>query len=155
MKSWNQEDLKAVQSVAGDVYRASVITRQQGLLALEEFETESELFQWSLAMVIDGTEPDYLEELLENRYFTGQFSGIEKCIYYLYARGSMLIQSGINDSLLQEFLISIVSESYRNRLSAFIDACKEEKENTFYRKAEKRAKEFFKNQDMSVLSSED
>ena len=125
-KSWNEENFKAVQSAAGDVYRASVFVRQQGLLALEEFETESELFQWSLAMVIDGTDPAYLEELLENRYFTGQFSSVEKCIYYLYARGSMLIQYGINEQLLQEFLVSIVPDRYRDRLRAFINTCKEE-----------------------------
>lgn len=107
-KSWNEEDFEAVQLAAGAVYRASVLARQQGLLALEEFKTESELFQWSLSMVMDGTDPDYLEELLENRYFTDQFHGIEKCIYYLYARGSLLIQYGINDQLLQEFLISVV-----------------------------------------------
>ncbi len=154
-KSWNEENFKAVQSAAGDVYRASVFVRQQGLLALEEFETESELFQWSLAMVIDGTDPAYLEELLENRYFTGQFSSVEKCIYYLYARGSMLIQYGINEQLLQEFLVSIVPDRYRDRLRAFINTCKEETKNTLYQEAEKRAKEFFKNQDMSVLNTED
>ncbi len=44
-KSWNEEDFEAVQLAAGAVYRASVLARQQGLLALEEFKTESELFQ--------------------------------------------------------------------------------------------------------------
>lgn len=132
-KSWSEEDFKAVQLAAGDVYKASVLARQQGLLALEEFKTKSELFQWSLAMVIDGTDPDYLEELLENRYFINQFNGIEKCIYYLYARGSLLLQYGINDQHLQEFLISIVPKLYQDRLRAFIDACKEKKETTRYK----------------------
>lgn len=95
-------------------------------------------------MVIDGTDLDYLEELLENRYFTSQFSGVEKCIYYLYVKGSMLIQYGINDQLLQEFLVSIVPDLYRDRLRAFIDTYKEEKENTRYKEARHEHIEFQK-----------
>lgn len=152
---WSEKDFETVQSAAGDVYKAAMIARRQGLLALEEFETESEFFQWALSIVTDGVDPEYFEELLENRYFTSRFSGAEKCIYYMYARGSLLIQYGINDQLLQEFLVSVVPEPYRDKLRIFIDSCKEEKEDIRYQEAEKRAKEFFENQDMSVLSPED
>lgn len=155
LRQWTKEDFEAIQLAISDIYKASVIARQEGLLALEEFETKSKFFQWSISIITDGTDPEYFEELLENKYFTGQFSGIEKYIYYLYARGSLLIQYGINDRLLQEFLISIVPVPYRDKVYECINFCKEETKNTPYQEAEKRVKEFFKNQDMSVLSSED
>lgn len=152
---WSEADFKEVELAAGNVYKASILARQRGLLILETLNVESELFQWIISMILDGTDPECLEELLENRYFINCPEKIEKCIFYIYARASLLIQGGINDQLMQEFLVSVVPEAYHEKMRAFLNSYKDEIMGNTYQKTVKKAEEFFKNQDISMLNTEE
>lgn len=83
------------------VMRLYRIARSEGLLALEYevgfIPKDMLLCKEICAMVrfvTDGTEPEFLAELMTLKFMGEGYQGVEAVLYFLYARGILLIQAG-------------------------------------------------------------
>ncbi|MCR5324965.1 MAG: hypothetical protein K6E85_17040 [Lachnospiraceae bacterium] len=95
----------------------SNIARREGLLTLEEAayhlswkkEPEKHLKRMIL-LVVDGTDPEVLEEICGGTYFSNCFDGYEGMVYLLYIYGIMAIQAGENPRAIEGRLFSLLPE---------------------------------------------
>ena len=103
----------------------SVISRKEGLLALEETANDmygdrmKDALKQLVMLVVDGTDPEVIEEIGLAKYFSAGYEGYEAIQYMLYLLGALLVQQGKNPRVIEEYLLSIlpdrVSEEYRRR----------------------------------------
>ena len=103
-----------------DAYKRAIklerIARREGLLALE-YEAElmskenplcNELTEM-IEMVVDGTEPSIIEELVTIKFFAVyNYTGIDALLYYLYARSILMIQAGMSPYLIEELFNAVL-----------------------------------------------
>ena len=100
------------------VMKLEHIARREGLLALE-YEAEfmpkethlcNQLIEM-IELVVDGTDPQFLEEFLTIKFFaTYSYSGIDALIYYLYARSMLMLQAGMSPKLIEELFNAVIPE---------------------------------------------
>ena len=76
---------------------------------MEEFPG-SKYLKKMLMLVVDGTDPEYVEELTLARYFTSTSSGYEALQYLIMMYGVMGIQAGMNPRVLREALENLLPE---------------------------------------------
>ena len=98
------------------VMKLEHIARREGLLALE-YEAEflpkeilmcNELTEM-IEMVVDGTEPVIIEELMTIKFFTvHDYTEIEALLYFLYARSMLMIQAGMSPKLIEDLFNAII-----------------------------------------------
>ena len=98
------------------VMKLQHIARREGLLALE-YEAEflakeilmcNELTEM-IEMVVDGTEPSIIEELVTIKFFAVyNYTGIDALLYYLYARSILMIQAGMSPYLIEELFNAVL-----------------------------------------------
>lgn len=91
--------------------------RRQGLLSLEEdiVNLESRFFQRGLQLVVDGTDPEIIKQILELQIFSRGYRGkelLESCIIY---EGVLAIQQGYNPRIVEEILHSFFTEEYQQK----------------------------------------
>lgn len=90
--------------------------RNEGLLALE-YEAcfipmdmvLGDYLIWIIEMVCDGTDPDYLSELMTINFMSNDYRGIDGIMYYLYSRSMLMLQAGMNQIQVEDFFISVTS----------------------------------------------
>lgn len=92
--------------------------KHEGLLALESEAgfippdmMLSDYITRTIEMICDGTDADYLSELMTVRFMANNYTGIEAVIYYLYSRSLLMIQAGMNIIEVEEFFNSVTSGS--------------------------------------------
>lgn len=97
------------------VMRLYRIARSEGLLALE-YEVgfvpkDMPLCKEICTMVrfvTDGTEPKFLAELMTLKYIGEGYQGLEALLYFLYARGMLLIQAGENPWMVEAIFSAVI-----------------------------------------------
>ena len=93
---------------ANKLIELSDIARKEGLLALEEAagklaHTEADdTLRMLLMLVVDGTDPDLVEEMALIRYFALASSGYESLQCLMQITGVIDIQAGTNPRVLQQ-----------------------------------------------------
>ncbi len=94
----------------------SETSRKEGLLALEERAFALDEFSGSkylkkmLMLVVDGTDPEHVEEITLARYFASNSRGYEAFQYLIMMYGVLGIQSGMNPRVLKESLENLLPE---------------------------------------------
>ena len=111
------------------VMKLEHIARREGLLALE-YEAEfmpkethlcNQLIEM-IELVVDGTDPQFLEEFLTIKFFaTYSYSGIDALIYYLYARSMLMLQAGMSPKLIEELFNAVIPEEVLTFLQTRFD----------------------------------
>jgi len=107
------------------IIELSNIARNEGLLALEEAAYENITAPYSsylstlILYIVDGTDPELVEDVALTKYFSNALKGYEGLIYLIYLNGSLAIQQGENPRLIEEKLLAMlpchVEEQYRKQ----------------------------------------
>lgn len=102
----NTEKINQVIKAYDTILHFTNVARQEGLLALEEemsgLGTGSEpdlFFKFMIMMVIDGTEPVFIEEAGMNRCIAFNLPSYDGLINLMYFKGAAMIQAGNNPML--------------------------------------------------------
>ena len=99
------------------VMKLERIARREGLLALE-YEAEfmpkdiplCNQITEMIELVVDGTDPQVIEELMTIKFFTiHNYTGIEALLYFLYVRSMLMIQAGMSPWLIEQFFNAVLS----------------------------------------------
>lgn len=97
------------------VMRLYRIARSEGLLALEYevgfIPKDMPLCKEICTMVrfvTDGTEPMLLAELMTLKFMGEGYQGLEALLYFLYARGMLLIQAGENPWMVEAIFSAVI-----------------------------------------------
>ena len=83
-------------------------------------------------MVCDGTDPDYLSELMTVKFMANYYTGIEALLYFLYSRSMLMIQAGINPVKVEDFFNCAVSGTglvFQRRRAMWDEDCRQKIEN--------------------------
>lgn len=126
LKEIREKALVSVRDVAKDnkdkireayewVMRLDRIARSEGLLALEYevgfIPKDMPLCKEICTMVrfvTDGTEPKFLAELMTLKFMGEGYQGLEALLYFLYARGMLLIQAGESPWMVEAIFSAVI-----------------------------------------------
>ena len=93
------------------IIKFSKLTRNKGLLALEEAATEitstsscEGFFKHLLCLVVEATDPDEILQIAFSRYYSSLVTDYDALIYLIYLKGALAIQQGENPRLIMEKL---------------------------------------------------
>lgn len=121
------------------VMRLLYKAQKEGLLALEYeagFIPKDMLLSRHIAemteLVCDGTEPDYLAELMTVKFMANNYTGIEALLYFLYSRSMLMLQAGKNPMKVEDFFNCVVSGTglvFQKRRRMWEEDCKQKIEN--------------------------
>jgi hypothetical protein len=95
----------------------SCTARKEGLLYLEDATRDmgksgaDGYLSQIILLVVDGTEPEIVEEIGTAKYFASCVSGYEALLLIAYLWGTLAIQAGANPRVLEQQLLSIMPES--------------------------------------------
>lgn len=126
LKEIREKALVGVRDIAKDnkdrireayewVMRLYRIARSEGLLALEYevgfIPKDMPLCKEICTMVrfvTDGTEPKFLAELITLKFMGEGYQGLEALLYFLYARGMLLIQAGESPWMVEAIFSAVI-----------------------------------------------
>lgn len=118
----SEEEQEQLFDAIAEVLILSRIGREEGLLALETAAEEmdkkivhSELLKNAVNLVCDGTDPDIITEILTSNYWVDSQSRIEYVVAYIYLRGILMVQDGMNPRVLEEILYAMVPSICREK----------------------------------------
>jgi hypothetical protein len=116
-KAEAEEGTKLLVGAVEKVLELGKLTRREGLLALELVTGDMEksgadgyLFTL-LRLIVDGTEPQIVEEIGTAKYFASCVSGYEALQRIAYLWGTLSIQAGTNPHTMEQQLLSAMPES--------------------------------------------
>ena len=59
-------------------------------------------------LVVDGTDPELVAEIGMNRIVANGFSSFEGLVALMYYKAALMIQSGVNPCVIEEYLKSLI-----------------------------------------------
>lgn len=127
------EDCTLLTDAAVDIVMISRIARREGLLCLEKFveDHESVFAKWLARLVVDGTDSELLSEMAVNEYWMRASEGALAMVDYMYIRGMLFIQEGLNDRIIVDFLQTLIPQGlrseYQTKLQVKLNALEEKK----------------------------
>ena len=114
------------EKVAGavwDVLRISYIARKDGLLAMEDYANEllkdakcsaqDRFFCDGILLVVDGTDPEYVEEMLSARILVDGADTFSGYLKYLIMKGLLCVQRGEHPRMIENKLFCFIPEQHR------------------------------------------
>ena len=120
----NSEKISKVIEAYDRAILFSDIARKEGLLALEEAsegldlnDVTQEFLLQSIMLVVDGTDPELVAEIGMNRIVANSFSSFEGFVVLMYYKAALMIQSGVNPRVIEEYLKSLMPDFVRKVLS--------------------------------------
>lgn len=126
LKEIREKALSGVRDIARDnkdkireayewVMRLQSIARSEGLLALEYevgFIPKDMLLCKEISTMVrfvtDGTEPKFMAELMSLKFIGEGYQGLEALLYFLYARGMLLIQAGESPLMVEAVFSAVI-----------------------------------------------
>ncbi len=75
-------------------------------------------------LVTDGTEPQFIAELMTLKFLSEEYKGIEALLYFLYARGILLIQAGESPCMAEAVFNAVLPSdilSFDRKYTIWID----------------------------------
>ncbi len=102
--------LESLTKACRAVIQLSNIARKEGLLSLEEAACEGKMddlfmvedLKKIVLLVVDGTDPDAINDICMKTYFSKDYSGVNALVFLLYMDGMIQIQAGENPRVLEE-----------------------------------------------------
>lgn len=129
----SMEDCTLLTDAAVDIIMISRIARREGVLCLEELveDHESVFVKWLARLVVDGTDSELLFEMVVNEYWMRASEGALAMVDYMYIRGMLFVQEGLNDRILADFLQTLIPQGlrseYQTKLQVKLNALEEKK----------------------------
>lgn len=118
----SDEEQEQLFDAIAEVMIMSRAGREKGLLALEEEAEKMEktlvhyrLLKNGAMLVVDGTDPDIIEEILTSNYWVDSQSKIEYVVGYICIRGILMVQDGMNPRIIEDMLYAVVPAMYREK----------------------------------------
>ena len=113
-----QQFLRPLCDTVTLILNASNIARKDGLLALEDYantlkDNGIDNLYYLLLLIIDGTDPQLVEEIGWMRFATRKKGGMDAIKMILELIGVLSIQNGENPRIIEEKLFSILSDETR------------------------------------------
>lgn len=160
-----QDEIQLLGRMMGFVVRFADVARKEGLLALEsetnelnrEEEEESLLYE-GVSLIIDGTDPNRLLEILSNLYWINHPNGYHATAQYLIIRGLLAIQDSEHPILTKKILSSMLPSKIRTICQNHCDDFVTEKEEQEKKDRFEIAKKYFQtdfsiSEDFFILST--
>ncbi|MCK8058514.1 MULTISPECIES: helix-turn-helix domain-containing protein [unclassified Fusibacter] len=120
LKSCSDEDKNKALELVKEVLVAAQHARSNGLVALSDLKLpllgRMEFYKKALSLMIDGTDPDLLSQVLETILLVGNYSSLELLERTIVLVGITEIQKGTNIQLQKPRLLSLLGEGYINKL---------------------------------------
>ena len=109
------DNLDEINKAYDNVMKFHRASKENGILAFEELvqylneknPMEGNFYRM-IQMIIDGSEPEYISDLSTNLFLANEYEGIEAVVFYLYARGTLMIQNGNNARDLEDLFNSVI-----------------------------------------------
>ena len=140
-ESLSQEERLSFFAAMTEVYILSNLARNKGLLALEDAGNSLPgdvpcipFLHKAIELVVDGYEPEWIEEILTTVYWAEEKSRTEAAICYAYLRGLLMVQDGVNPRTIENVLMALV----RYECSEEFEQFKEERLNELKQREEER-----------------
>ncbi len=97
----------------------SKLARMKGILALElEMENEQNFFlKTAIELVVDGTDPKLVKEILQSIIVSGKYSGAQLLSRLIIAEGILSMQQGENPRIVELKLSALLGESYIQQIN--------------------------------------
>lgn len=115
----DQTEQEKVSVIVSELLYLDMIVKKEGLLALERELDErvgknrvDKLLHKIGIIILDGVEPEMIEEIMTNIYWTDNAKGADALLYYLCIRCLMLIQKECNSILIAEVCQSLIPKAY-------------------------------------------
>lgn len=118
-----QEDGEMLIRASDKIMEMVYIARKEGLLAMEEErnhlgeEDFLHYFREMLLFLVEGVEPDTIQDICLSKYFTLDLKGAEGLVFLIFLTGTLAIQAGESEYVvtkrLQSLLPAQVLESYK------------------------------------------
>ena len=111
---FSEADKENCISAVNKMIELAYIARMKGVLALEtEMEQEQSIFlKTAIGLIIDGTNPEVVEHILQNLILSDDYSGAQLLERLIMAEGILAIQSGENPNILALRLTAMLGEKY-------------------------------------------
>lgn len=97
------------------ILRFAKLSKNEGLLALEEASEELNMYDESQALfltliklIVDGTEPRIVEHIGINKCITTNLPSYQGLMNLMYVQGSLMIQCGDNIRVIKEMIKSMM-----------------------------------------------
>lgn len=150
------KDVQPVFQAIATVVHMSNVGRKEGLLALEEkFACNASPEEKDVApmvlLVVDGTDPDIVSEILTNTYLANRYEGNEALKQYILMRGTLCIQAGLSPRLIEEMLLSLLPKSLHEDCKDLL----EEKKKFWEEEEDRKILERFKSWKQVEIKSEE
>ncbi len=99
------------------VMRLSYQARSEGVLAMEyeagrlakDMPFCREIGSM-VRLVAEGTDPEFVAEWMTLRFMSENYQGLEALLYFLYARGILMIQGGVSLYMIEEFFQAVIPQ---------------------------------------------
>ena len=149
------KDVQPVFNAISTVVHMSMVGRQEGLLALEEMfvynpAPEEAPVSQMILLVVDGTDPEIIAEVLTNLYWANKYEENEALVQYVLMRGTLLVQEGLNPRIIEEMLKTLLPISLHKACSEHV----EEKYTIWKAESDAKIIEWYKNWESIVLKDE-
>ncbi|MCR5054294.1 MAG: hypothetical protein K6A69_05570 [Lachnospiraceae bacterium] len=116
--------------------------RKEGLLWLEEAASGERVSKLVLGyelkrmidLVVDGTDPEIVEDISMKRYFSRNYNGLEGFLYLIYLDGALNIQAGETPWVFRKSVLSFMPD----QVGAEMDRILEEESKAMAKTAEER-----------------
>lgn len=109
-----EEGTKILIEIVEKLCELTYICRKEGLLALEEAVYDVDdiyngrYLKSMIMLIVDGTEPELVEEISTARFFSTNLSGYDALHYIVMMFGCLAIQAGENPRIIKEKLLSLI-----------------------------------------------
>ncbi len=131
--AYNEEEKSLIAAIVR-IKRLANTARKKGLLELEESAASigdtglDRYLKKLLFLVLDGTNPELVEEIGYSLYLSGYYRGYEGLIALIYLEGVLSIQAGEHPMIIEERLYALVP-AYIRELKDIIGETEEESED--------------------------
>jgi hypothetical protein len=110
---------KLLVDAVDKIINLASMARKEGLLALEELvdaideDSEFKYLKQMILMVVDGDEPELVEQTGMMVYYADDLRGYEALQYYALLFGMLSIQQGMNPRIIEQSLLSMMPKSVK------------------------------------------
>ncbi|MCL2016992.1 MAG: hypothetical protein FWG68_12170 [Defluviitaleaceae bacterium] len=114
-----KEDKAACVPVIDEIMRLADVARREGVLALEEEGEKAEipLLKAGIRLVVDGTDPELVQKILETNILTTGKTGADLLTQLIVCNGVLSIQQGENPTIILAKMFAFLGEDYMDVLA--------------------------------------
>lgn len=128
-RHFKNDILLNIVDVIRKIKEISELARREGLLAMEEYANESlsenvemeRFIKEGILLIVDGTEPSILKEVLSNQIAVEGLEKFESYLKFIIMNGMLMVQNGINPRFIEYFLLSYLPGEYISKAKGYLN----------------------------------